>query len=69
MRGYYHTYYNAIEFFRAKTSTIEVSLKGQILRTYFPRLPLAGAITDEMKEDFKNNAVRISREEKIKSLL
>lgn len=46
MCRYYHTYYNAIEFFRGKTSTIEVKLKGQILRAYYPRLPLAEAITD-----------------------
>lgn len=41
MKYYYHTYYNALIFFGKKTGTIEVDLKGEIVKTYFPKLPIA----------------------------
>lgn len=68
MKLYFHIYYNALQFFAEKARTIEVNLKGDIIRTYFPRVPLAEKITESMKAEFKQNAVRISRDEKIKSL-
>ena len=68
MKACFHTYYNALLFFAEKTRTIEVNIKGDIIRTYFPRLPLAEKITESMRAEFKQSAVRISRDEKIKSL-
>ncbi len=62
MKYYYHTYYNAVIFFRKKTGTIEVDLKGNIIKVYFPKLPIAEKITEEMEQEFKIGVKRVSRD-------
>lgn len=69
MKLYYHMYYNARIFFGKYTGTIEVNLKGEMLTVYFPILPIAKRINEDMEEDFSQGVNRLSRGEKIKSLL
>ena len=45
MKYYFHAYYNALIFFKNKIGTIEVDLKGDIVKVYFPHLPIAEKIT------------------------
>ena len=69
MKMFYNKYYEALQFFREKTLTIEVNFNDNLTRIFFPEIPLCSKITPTMINDFKENAVRISQEEKLKSLI
>lgn len=61
MKQYYDLYYKALEYFEKKTGSIEINLKENIIKIYFPMIPLTENITDEMVDTFQQQVVRISR--------
>ena len=69
MKMFYDKYYTAYKFFKSKTISIEANVFGNLVKLYFPKLPLCEQFTDEFKERMIENAERISQDEKLKSLI
>lgn len=69
MRMFYESYYESLDFFKSKTLTIEVSFNNSLTKVYFPKLPICDKMDESMIAEFRQDAVRISQDEKIKSLL
>ena len=53
MRQFYEKYYEALEFFRGKSISIEVNFIENLTRIYFPKIPLCNGVTEKMTENFK----------------
>jgi hypothetical protein len=69
MKLFYNKYYEAYDFFKRRTATVEVNVYDNLVRLYFPVIPLCHKITEQMEERLVAEAERISHEEKIKSLM
>jgi hypothetical protein len=50
MRQFYEKYYEALEFFKNHTLTIEINLLGSLSRVYFPKIPLCYKLTNKKQE-------------------
>ena len=69
MTDYFRKYYEAYTVFREKTLSVEAEVFGNLVRLYFPRLPLCDKLTPKLEEKLIENAERISHDEKLKSLM
>lgn len=48
MKKFYESYYEALEFFKAKTLTIEVNFVDELTRVYFPKLPVCNKVNERI---------------------
>jgi hypothetical protein len=46
MKMFYDKYYTAYKFFSSKTISIEANVFGNLVKLYFPKLPLCEQFTD-----------------------
>lgn len=60
MKMFYDKYYDAYEFFNKRTLTIEASIFGNLIKLYFPKIPLCDKISEKLEEKLVNEAERIS---------
>ena len=48
MTQFYEKYYEAMDFFKEKTLTVEVNFGDRLTRVYFPKIPLCNGLTKRM---------------------
>jgi hypothetical protein len=48
MTMFYNKYYEAYEFYKKKTLSLEINVHGHLVKLYFPKIPLCNKITQKL---------------------
>lgn len=59
---FYNKYYEAYEFYQKKSVSLEVNVFGNLVKIYFPKIPLCDKLTEKYEERLIQEAERISQD-------